>query len=105
MSIALRFGKNLLRARKSLGVSQEELAVRASLHRTEIGLLERGERLARIDTAIKLAGALGVPLDDLIHGIAWTPGYARAGRFEATVGARGEGSAKGQDTAQVSSAT
>ena len=84
MSIAQRFGKNLLRARKRLGVSQEELAVRASLHRTEIGLLERGERLARIDTAIKLAGALGVPLDHLIHGIAWTPGRTERGLFVST---------------------
>ena len=105
MSIAQRFGENLLRARKQAGLSQEELAVRASLHRTEIGLLERGERLARIDTAIKLAGAVGVPIGELLYGIAWTPGYARAGRFEATAGRRGEGSAKGQDTAQVSSAT
>ena len=46
--------------------------LRASLHRTEIGLLERGERMPRIDTAIKLAGALGLPLASLVEGIDWT---------------------------------
>lgn len=79
--IAKLFGANLNRCRKQTGLSQEELAVRASLHRTEIGLLERGERLARVDTAVKLAGALGVPIDDLIEGINWTPGETRPGRF------------------------
>lgn len=81
MDIAARFGKNLNRCRKRAGVSQEELAVRATLHRTEIGLLERGERLPRIDTAVKLAGALGVPLSELIEGIDWSPGSTSRGSF------------------------
>lgn len=81
MRIADQFGANLQRARKRRGVSQEDLAVRASLHRTEIGLLERGERLPRIDTAIKLAGALDIPPDDLLAGIVWEPGETRRGRF------------------------
>lgn len=76
---AERFGRNLARARRHIGVSQEELAVHATLHRTEVGLLERGERLARIDTALKLAGALGVPFDHLIAGIEWQPGSVRRG--------------------------
>ncbi len=82
MSMAQRFGKNLRRARRQIGFSQEDLAVCASLHRTEIGLLERGERLPRIDTAVKLAGALGVPLDDLIEGIDWKPGRLTRGGFD-----------------------
>jgi XRE family transcriptional regulator, regulator of sulfur utilization len=79
--MATCFGKNLSRCRKLAGFSQEELAIRASLHRTEIGLIERGERLPRIDTAVKLAGALGVPFDDLIEGIDWRPGSAKSGTF------------------------
>ncbi|MFP5389642.1 MAG: helix-turn-helix transcriptional regulator [Thermoleophilia bacterium] len=43
--VAERFGANLSRLREQSGVTQEELAFRASLHRTEIGLLERGGRL------------------------------------------------------------
>ena len=84
MSIAKQFGANLLRARKRSGVSQEVLAVRASLHRTEIGLLERGERLPRIDTAIKLAAALSVDPGTLLEGIAWKPGETTVGRFVET---------------------
>lgn len=86
MSIAGRFGENLRCARKDADLSQEEVGIRASLHRTEIGLLERGERIPRIDTAIKLAGAVGVPLDELIAGIEWSPGFAHRGQFEATGG-------------------
>jgi len=81
VDIASRFGKNVSRARKRAGLSQEEAGIRASLHRTEIGLLERGERVPRIDTAIKLAGAIGVPLGELIEGIEWSPGTASRGRF------------------------
>lgn len=55
--IARQFGINLGRARRCAGLSQEALAVFASVHRTEVGLLERGERCPRIDTAVKLAAA------------------------------------------------
>src|SRR6476646_1253952 len=61
VDIASHFGRNLARCRKRVGLSQEELAVRASLHRTAVGQLERGERVARVDTLIKLAGSLGIP--------------------------------------------
>jgi transcriptional regulator with XRE-family HTH domain len=81
VDIATAFGKNLNRCRKRTGLSQEELAIRASLHRTEIGLLERGERLPRIDTVIKLAGALSVPPSELIEGIDWSPGSTSRGSF------------------------
>ncbi len=81
MNIAEQFGKNLHRARKAAGLSQEQTAVRASLHRTEIGLLERGERLPRIDTAIKLASALEVDPGELLAGIEWQPGTVTPGHF------------------------
>jgi len=71
----VRFGKNLARCRERAAVSQEELGFRASLHRTEVSLLERGERMPRVDTALRLAGSLGVPLDDLVAGLEWQPGY------------------------------
>ena len=79
--LAVHFGKNLLRCRKQAGLSQERLAVCSSLHRTEVGLLERGERLPRIDTAIKVATALSVPLDELISGMEWTAGTVQEGSF------------------------
>lgn len=71
----VRLGQNLARCRESVGVSQEELSFRASIHRTEVSLLERGERMPRVDTALRLAGSLGVALDDLVVGLEWRPGY------------------------------
>lgn len=80
--IAVHFGHNLSGTRRHIGLSQEALAFRASVHRTEVGLLERGERLPRIDTAIKLAAALGVEVGILLEGIGWTPGATTLGRFQ-----------------------
>jgi len=81
MDVATRFGANLLRCRTRAEMSQEELAHNSSLHRTEIGLLERGARIPRIDTLVKLAGALSVPPSELIEGIDWNPGRFTAGSF------------------------
>ncbi len=83
MSVAEQFGANLSRLRERTGVTQEELAFRASLHRTEIGLLERGGRIPKIDTLAKLAGALEVEPGALFEGIAWQPGDVRRGQFKA----------------------
>lgn len=80
--VALRFGENLRRARQRSGLSQEVPAVRASLHRTEIGMLEHGRRIARIDTLIRLAGGMSIPPADLIAGMSWTPGDLLGGSFE-----------------------
>jgi DNA-binding XRE family transcriptional regulator len=79
--VAQRFGDNLRRIRRRKGLSQDELAARASLHRTEIGLLENGQRVARITTMIQLAGALGVDPTELIAGIGWSPGGILGGNF------------------------
>lgn len=82
MSVEVRFAANLIRERKRARLSQEELSFRAGLHRTEIGQLERGNRVARIDTLIKLAGALDVAPAALLNGLVWTPGEPARGRFE-----------------------
>jgi transcriptional regulator with XRE-family HTH domain len=81
VGIAALFGENLARCRERAELSQEELGIRASLHRTEISQLERGLRVARIDTLVKLAGALGVEPAELIEGIDWTPASVTAGSF------------------------
>jgi transcriptional regulator with XRE-family HTH domain len=87
VDVAARFGENLIRCRKGADLSQEELGIRASLHRTEVGILERGARLPRIDTLVKLAGALSIPPGELLEGIVWKPGSTRAGEFELPLGA------------------
>lgn len=71
----VRFGENLARCREGADVSQEELSFRASIHRTEVSLLERGERMPRVDTALRIAGSLGTSLDDLVAGMEWWAGY------------------------------
>jgi len=80
--VAQRFTENLVAARKKAGLSQEELSFCAALHRTHIGLLERGARVPRIDTLVKLAAALDVRPEDLLDGIRWYPGDFSPGGFE-----------------------
>jgi transcriptional regulator with XRE-family HTH domain len=79
---AERFGANLVRERKRVGLSQEEVSERADLHRTEIGYLERGIRLPRLDTILKLAGGLEIQPCDLLDGMAWKAAAPISGRFE-----------------------
>jgi transcriptional regulator with XRE-family HTH domain len=82
VDVAALFAANLTRCRKAAGLSQEELGVGASLHRTEISQLERGLRVARIDTLVKLAGTLSVSPCDLLEGIDWSPGSTTTGEFQ-----------------------
>lgn len=67
-----RFAANLRRVRTKAGVSQEELAQRCELHRTEVSLLERAGREPRLGTIAKLAGALGTTPAVLLEGITWS---------------------------------
>jgi transcriptional regulator with XRE-family HTH domain len=80
--VADQFGRNLAYCRKRAKLSQEALAVRASVHRTEVDHLERGERVCRVDTLIKLTGALGIPPEELLDGLSWDPGSTIVGGFK-----------------------
>jgi transcriptional regulator with XRE-family HTH domain len=79
--IAAQLGDNLARQRKLADMSQDEVAFRAGVHRTEISQLERGLRVARADTIAKLAAALEIDPGELFEGIVWEPGNVRRGRF------------------------
>jgi transcriptional regulator with XRE-family HTH domain len=81
MVVADQFGANLAYCRRRAKLSQEELSIRASLHRTAVGQLERGERVCRVDTLIKLAGSLGIPPGELLDGMGWDPGGTRLGQY------------------------
>jgi transcriptional regulator with XRE-family HTH domain len=74
-----RFAANLRRARKAAGVSQEDLAERCEIHRTEVSLLERGGREPRLGTLVKLATALDTTPQALCAGIGWD---AKARQYE-----------------------
>jgi transcriptional regulator with XRE-family HTH domain len=75
------FGKQVARHRAKAGITQEELGHLSSVHRTEIGLLENGHRQPRLDTIIKIAGALDVDPCELIKGLRWTPPSTSPGEF------------------------
>lgn len=67
----MRFAANLRSARSLAGISQEELGRLCDVHRTEISSLERALREPRLETIIKLAGALEVTATQLCAGIDW----------------------------------
>lgn len=69
--LTVEFGERMRMARLARGISQEELAERCDLHRTEISLLERGEREPRFTTVAKVAGSLGISAGDLLPGMAY----------------------------------
>lgn len=68
-----RVAENLRSTRRRLGVSQETLGILAGLHRTEIGMLENAERIPRIDSVVKLATVLEIPVDQIVDGLTWEP--------------------------------
>jgi transcriptional regulator with XRE-family HTH domain len=79
MEIGERFGQNLRAARSAAGLSQEELAFRAEIHRTEVSLIENGGRRPGLETLTKLIGTLGTSADLLLDGILWVPGKSGIG--------------------------
>ncbi len=77
------FGTRLRDLREAGDLSQEDLGLMAGLHRTEVGMLERGIRLPRIDTLNRLAGSLGVEPGDLLTTLPrYLPAEVVAGRLE-----------------------
>ncbi|WP_116950166.1 helix-turn-helix domain-containing protein [Jiangella endophytica] len=60
------FGARVRELRRELGLSQEDLADRANLHRTYVGSIERGERNVALLNIHRLARALGVTARDLL---------------------------------------
>lgn len=79
---AARVGRNVFMARRRAGFSQEELGALTCLHRTEIGFVESGRRLPRVDTLLKLASALGVGAEQLLEGVEWiVPAPTQPGTF------------------------
>lgn len=59
------FGLRVRYFRKRLGLSQDDLADKAGLHRTYVGAVERGERNIGLLNILHLADALQVPVKEL----------------------------------------
>jgi transcriptional regulator with XRE-family HTH domain len=64
-----RFGARVRAERERLGISQEELAARAGLHRTYLGGVERGERNVGLLNVLRITRALGIPASALLRGV------------------------------------
>lgn len=62
----ISFAQNVRRFRTDAGISQEELAVRAGLHRTYISSVERAQRNVSLENICALASALGCDPRDLL---------------------------------------
>ncbi len=60
------FAQRLRQIRQIKGLSQEELADMAGLHRTYVGSVERSERNVSIDNMERLANALEVDITELL---------------------------------------
>ena len=64
-TIEKRFGERVRKLRQTKGLSQEELAFRAKMHRTYLGGIERGERNPALKNIAAIAKALDVSLSEL----------------------------------------
>ncbi|MDP3792333.1 MAG: helix-turn-helix transcriptional regulator [bacterium] len=59
-----KFGEKIREERHRQGLSQEELASRAGVHRTYIGMLERAEKNITLENIEKVAKALGLKISE-----------------------------------------
>ncbi|WP_108649320.1 helix-turn-helix domain-containing protein [Dongshaea marina] len=63
--LLITFGCSVRKKRKAAGLSQEELAALAGVHRTYIGMVERGEKNLSLLNIYKIANALNINVKDL----------------------------------------
>lgn len=66
MDVRRRIGANVKRLREAQGLSQEELADRANMHRTYISQIERAVKNVTVIKLEQVAKALGAPLTELV---------------------------------------
>ncbi len=66
-NILEKFGERLKQLRKVKGLSQEQLAEKANLHRTYIGMIERAEKNITLLNIEKIANALETKITSLLN--------------------------------------
>lgn len=69
--ILIKFGERVRDLRKERGLSQEQLAFKADLHRTYIGMIERAEKNITLVNIEKIANALEISINELFNTITW----------------------------------
>ena len=65
--LSLNFGKIIRELRKKKDISQEELGFRSNLHRTYIGMIERGEKNITLENIDKIAKGLDVSMKKIFE--------------------------------------
>jgi transcriptional regulator with XRE-family HTH domain len=78
-----QFASNVQRAMAEQELTMIEVADRAELSLNHLNLILRGRRTVQLDTLIKLAGALGVPPEQLLEGVEWVSDGRGGGEFRA----------------------
>ncbi len=63
------FGDRVREERLKRNLSQEQLAVKAGVHRTYVGMIERAEKNITLANIQKIAGALNMKLFDIFQGL------------------------------------
>ena len=69
MDIKKSFGKRVSELRKKLGYSQESFWSKCKLHRTYIGMIERGEKNVSLENIQKIAESLNISIEFLFKGL------------------------------------
>ncbi|MBI1291657.1 helix-turn-helix domain-containing protein [bacterium] len=67
--VSVLLGKRLQKLRKKAGLSQEAFAHEVGIHRTYMGLIERGERNLTVLTYLRVVRKLGLEQDELLKGL------------------------------------
>mgnify|MGYP005996343093 CR=1 FL=1 len=63
--ILINFGQKVREIRKLKGLSQDQLAYKANLHRTYIGMIERAEKNITLINIEKISDALEININEL----------------------------------------
>lgn len=67
--ILIKFGERIKEERLKQKLSQEQLASKAGVHRTYIGMIERAEKNITLETIEKIAKALNLSIFDIFKGV------------------------------------
>lgn len=67
--LLVKFGQKVRIKRAQNKLSQEQLALKAGVHRTYIGMIERGEKNITLTNINKISRALGISMSDLIKNL------------------------------------
>ena len=65
--ILVKFGKKVREERVKQGLSQEQLASRAGVHRTYVGMIERAEKNITLENIEKVSRALKIKISDFFE--------------------------------------